>query len=238
MKTTILLAILIGISTCLSGQNGAIHGKILSDKNGEPMYAVNISVIEGTTKTGASTDFDGNFRIKPLNPGIYTLEITYLGYHPVTFQGIRVNNDKITFLDDVRLKESINIIEGNYGIIEYKNKLIDPNGPQKISISNDVIIKTPGPKNPAMLARAYQSDIQIENNQMIIRGSRAGASTVYIDGVRMSDETSSIPSMSIGSMEIYTGGIPAKYGDVTGGVIILNTKSYFDLVNERRALEK
>jgi len=32
-------------------------------------------------------------------------------------------------------------------------------------------------------------------------------------------------------MEAYTGGIPAKYGDTTGGVVILETLSYFDLYN-------
>ena len=41
----------------------------------------------------------------------------------------------------------------------------------------------------------------------------------------------SVPGVSIGALEAYTGGIPAKYGDTTGGVIVLETKSYFDLYN-------
>jgi outer membrane receptor protein involved in Fe transport len=70
---------------------------------------------------------------------------------------------------------------------------------------------------------------------MVVRGSRPGSSSVYIDGMKVSDEMSTLPSLGIGSMEIYTGGIPAKYGDVTGGVIMMTTKSYFDLVSERNA---
>jgi hypothetical protein len=34
-------------------------------------------------------------------------------------------------------------------------------------------------------------------------------------------------------MIVYAGGIPAKYGDAMGGVIVLETKSYFDLYRER-----
>jgi hypothetical protein len=35
-------------------------------------------------------------------------------------------------------------------------------------------------------------------------------------------------------MVIYTGGIPAKYGDTMGGVVVLETKGYFDLLRERK----
>jgi len=38
-----------------------------------------------------------------------------------------------------------------------------------------------------------------------------------------------IPGTSIGGVSVYAGGVPAKYGDTTGGVIIMETKSYFDL---------
>jgi outer membrane receptor protein involved in Fe transport len=55
--------------------------------------------------------------------------------------------------------------------------------------------------------------------------------------MKVADEMSGIPSLAIGSLEIYTGGIPAKYGDVTGGVIMMTTKGYFDILNERRAAE-
>jgi hypothetical protein len=30
-------------------------------------------------------------------------------------------------------------------------------------------------------------------------------------------------------MQLYTGGLPAKYGDTLGGVVVMESKSYFDL---------
>jgi hypothetical protein len=31
---------------------------------------------------------------------------------------------------------------------------------------------------------------------------------------------------------VYSGAIPAKYGDTTGGVVVMETLSYFDLLRE------
>jgi hypothetical protein len=233
MKTTILIAVLMGVSICLAAQSGSIHGKIFDEK-GEPVYSANISIVDGPTSTGTTSDFDGIFKIKPLNAGTYSVEISYLGYHTSKVVGISVYNNKITFLDDVTLVPDA-IILAQAEVTAFRNKLVDPDEPQKMVIDNQLIIKTPGSKSPAMLARSYQSDVQIVGNQMVVRGSRPGSSTVYIDGMKVSDEMSSLPSLGIGSMEIYTGGIPARYGDVTGGVIMMTTKSYFDIISERNA---
>jgi hypothetical protein len=235
MKTTILMAILMGVSICLSAQNGAIHGKVI-DENGEPMYAVNVSIIDAASPMGATTDIDGNFKIKPLDAGTYTVSVSFIGYHTKEVLGVTVSNNKISFLEVVELTPDYIMLTG-VDVIDYKIKLIDPDEPQKMVIDNAMILKTPATKNPAMLARAYQSDVQVVGNQMVVRGSRPGSSSVYIDGMKVKDEMSGLPSMAIGSLEIYTGGIPAKYGDVTGGVVMMTTKSYFDIVNERKAAE-
>lgn len=34
------------------------------------------------------------------------------------------------------------------------------------------------------------------------------------------------------NIKVYTGGIPARYGDVTGGVVAVETKGYFDVLKE------
>lgn len=229
------MAILMGVSICLSAQNGAIHGKVI-DENGEPMYAVNVSIIDAASPIGATTDFEGNFKIKPLDAGTYTVSVSFIGYHTKEILGVTVSNNKISFLEVVELTPDYIMLTG-VDVIDYKIKLVDPDEPQKMVIDNEILIRTPATKNPAMLARAYQSDVQVVGNQMVVRGSRPGSSSVYIDGMKVKDEMSGLPSMAIGSLEIYTGGIPAKYGDVTGGVVMMTTKSYFDILNERKAAE-
>lgn len=238
MKTRILIVVLIGISSCLMAQSGEIRGNLFFEETGKPVELASISVVDGISGMGTMSDLDGSFKIKPLPPGVYNIEIYYMGLRTEKIVGIRVYSNQITFLDDLYMVQEANLIEGDFTVIRYKEKLIDPGLPSKMVVGSDKIIKMPGPKNAVSLAKNLQSDILVENNQMIIRGSRPGSSAVFVDGVKVRDETSSVPAMMIGSVEVYTGGIPAKYGDVTGGVVIINTKSYFDLVNERRGSER
>ena len=85
-------------------------------------------------------------------------------------------------------------------------------------------------RDPKALLAGMSSDIQQQEgtNEVIIRGSRPGDAIYYIDGVKAND-MSSVPGVAVQGLEAYTGGIPAKYGDTTGGVVVLETKGYFDL---------
>lgn len=56
-----------------------------------------------------------------------------------------------------------------------------------------------------------------------IRGGRSDANAFYIDGIRVRE--SQIPNSTIGSVTVISGGIPANYGDVTGGVFLIETRN-------------
>ena len=114
-------------------------------------------------------------------------------------------------------------------IITYKPKLIDQDV-QKIMIKTEDIGHSLNVRNPKELFASMNSDIIIQEgtSDVIIRGSRPGDAIYYVDGVKSRD-LNGVPGVAIGSMMGYSGGIPAKYGDTTGGVIALETKSYFDL---------
>ncbi|MBP7464150.1 MAG: carboxypeptidase-like regulatory domain-containing protein [Bacteroidales bacterium] len=236
MKTLILMALLIAATGGLFAQSSAIHGKVF-DENGNPLYAVNVSVNVGGSIVGSTTDFDGVFKLKPLNAGTYTVDISYVGYRSVQKTDVKVYNNQITFMSDVRLTVNAEIIDPGIVITAEREPMIKKDNPSVIPVPSATIIKMPGAKNPVMVARNISSDIQVVENKMVVRGSRPGSSSVYIDGIKVRDEMTSLPTMAIGSMELYTGGIPAKYGDVTGGVIMMTSKSYFDLYNEYMALE-
>jgi outer membrane receptor protein involved in Fe transport len=148
---------------------------------------------------------------------------------------VSVSNNKITFLEDIVLTSDITMI-GVIDIVYYAD-LISADEPQKMAIPSKTIIQSGGSKGAAAIVSRFITDAQIVDNQMVIRGSRPGSSTVYIDGMRVTDEMSSLPSLGIGSVEVYTGGIPSRYGDVTGGVVMMTMKGYFDILSERRAME-
>ena len=92
MKKFLLLIVLVttGIFVWSQKNNGIIKGKVLNTINNEPIPFANIT-IEGTTQ-GTSSDFDGNFEIKNVEPGFRNLKVTCLGYKTIIFRDVQVTN--------------------------------------------------------------------------------------------------------------------------------------------------
>jgi hypothetical protein len=53
----------------------------------------------GQQAGGTTSDFDGNYTIKPIQPGSYVLKASFVGYKPVLITGLAMIADRITFLN-------------------------------------------------------------------------------------------------------------------------------------------
>ncbi|MFC1733867.1 carboxypeptidase-like regulatory domain-containing protein [candidate division KSB1 bacterium] len=238
MKNVLILMILILLPFGLLSQNfGSIYGRILDEESKESLPGANIWVETGGSLVGTTTDNNGYFKLKPLRPGIYNVNISFVGYETAIMKTVRVNPDKITFLNDVSIvKIGIMSPEFEKKAKPYGNKLIDPLQPSMQSLSDRDLKNIPGGKNVANLISSFSSDIKVDaGDRIYIRGARNGSVLYLVDGIRMKDPNIGIPTSAISSMTVYTGAVPAKYGDFTGGVIVIETKSYFDFESERIA---
>lgn len=69
------------------------------------------------------------------------------------------------------------------------------------------------------------------SNEVVIRGSGPNDSRYYIDDIQVPiifhpvGNISIVPDQLLSDVEFYTGGFGAQYGEVTGGIIALNTTS-------------
>jgi hypothetical protein len=60
-----------------------LKGKVTDKKTGEaPSLRQPVVENKGTQVAGGSTDFDGNYNIKPIDPGSYDVLVSYVGYQP------------------------------------------------------------------------------------------------------------------------------------------------------------
>ena len=62
-----------------------------------------------------------------------------------------------------------------------------------------------------------------ESGEMSIRGSSSDASYYFIDGIKVRG-SSNLPKSAIEEVSVITGGVPANYGDITGGIISITTR--------------
>jgi outer membrane cobalamin receptor len=118
-------------------------------------------------------------------------------------------------------------------VIEATQKLIEAETHNKVSINSKAIMASPVKQNINKLAGATGSlQVSEDGNEVYFRGARNGDVIYLVDGVKIQGERPVIPSAGIQSLSVYSGGLPAKYGDTMGGVIVVETKSYFDMYYE------
>ncbi len=218
-------ALFLSLITVLSfaqTQSGELSGKITDDK-GEPLYNANIVVKKnGVFISGAATDFDGFYSIKPLAPGNYDVEVSSLGFAKSIRTGVVVSADKITTIS-IKLKTD-DVVLGGVEIVEYRVPLIDKDDVStKQTISQEQIKALPT-RNVQSIASTtagvYQGD---EGGGLNIKGGREDATEYYIDGIRVRG-SSNLPANAIEQLTVITGGVPARYGDATGGIVNITTR--------------
>ncbi len=227
MKNLLLgLLILLGANAFAQSNTGEIKGTVTSDLD-EPIPFAKVTVKVGEKIIGATTDFDGKFTIKPLDAGTYNVTVSAIMLEDQTINGVAVDPDKITFLNDIKLtSEAV--------VIEWEEPLIDPEDTKIETIRADQIAALPVRMDLAKIAQTLSSEISTtDDGEIYFRGARNGDVVYFIDGVKVTGNKPALPSASINAMRVYTGGVPAKYGDTMGGVIMVETKSYFDLYNKR-----
>ena len=96
LKLTIVL-IVICVMNSYAGTTGKIHGRITNSETGEPIPG--ISVIVGGTKIGAASNYEGNYFIINVPPGVYKLETYGVGYKKTLVELVKVYVDKSTKVD-------------------------------------------------------------------------------------------------------------------------------------------
>ena len=216
------LGLIFTTSIMVFAQSGALKGVVLDKDTKEPIPFANI-ILEnrGTQVGGATSDFDGNYMIKPITPGKYDLKATFVGYKTVLLQGIIIGGDQIRFYD-VELTstaETLDVVE----IIDYKVPLIDKDQTASgQTVTAEEISKMPN-RSANAVATTVGGVFSEDGERGSVRGAREDATATFIDGIRVIGN-SSVPQSAIEQVDVILGGVPARYGDVTSGIINVTTK--------------
>lgn len=214
---------------------GEIMGKVFERSETElPAIGATVWVTRSGAKIAAKVDVDGRFRISAVPAGTYQLEAVYLGDTLQEAIPIVVQADGISNVGRINILEKVTEVETFTVSHDTQGPLIDFGDVGIKRISSEDIMLSPVRNDPGQLIVSRNSDIKMsQNGELIIRGARPGDMTYFIDGVK-TEGIKAIPSVAIGGMTVYSSAIPAKYGDTTGGVIILESKSYHDLVRAKK----
>ncbi len=225
MKKILTLLFLLGAFVVGYAQSGEISGTV-SDETGSGVPFGNVALVDGSGKPngkGTQTDMDGKYTLKGLAPGRYNILFSYVGYQSQIVNGVEVNADKTRFLDS-KLKPASNTLLKEVEVVTFKKPLIDKGDTKIDKTVSSADIKNSGYRKiedaASQTAGVYQEDA---GKGLSIRGSRAGGVQTIVDGIK-TNGNANIPAQSVQEINIITGGIPARFGDLTAGVINITTK--------------
>ena len=212
-----------------------LSGKVVEDKNNHPIEYASILIAE--SGQWAVTDGKGQFSIKGVGKGRLTITVQCLGYqkrswtmninNSITNLNLKLKEENLK-LDEVTVtaKRKMNENTTSYTI---NRSTLDQ---QQILNISDINALLPGGKttNPSLVD---DSRIALRSGTSE-KGNASFGTAVEVDGVRMSNNaetgetlaasTRTISTSNIESIEIITGIPSVEYGDLSNGVVKVNTR--------------
>lgn len=224
MKITGILSLLLLTAQLAFAGFGEINGRVIEAATGEPVVGAYIFVeVDSNIIYQGVSDIDGYYTIKPIQNGTYDVRVSSLTFAQELLREVSITDGQIRMLD---FKLNVNVLgtvvissgtihrdlvtpgmTGNVAMIGAKELERIPLAPlDAIAITSGIFQEQPG-------------------DPIQFRGARPDATLYIIDGVKIIGDPALVRN-SVEDIAVYSGGIPAKYGDATGGIVVITTKSY------------
>lgn len=214
---------------------GVMRGRVVDTNN---QVLPGASVIIESLHTGVVSDVNGYYTLSNLQPGTYTVKVTYVGYEPKVMK-LTVSSDKtaeqnFVLTDGVELK-GIEVKGAFHGqskaINQQKNNFNLTN-----VVSADQVGKFPDSNIGDALKRINGINVQYDQGEARfgqVRGTSPDLSSVSVNGNRLPSAESDarnvqldlIPADMIQSIEVNKVVTSDMDGDAIGGAINLVTKN-------------
>ena len=206
--------------TSVAAQSGKIAGTVTDAATGNPLPGVNVVVVG--TQQGATTNAQGQYTILNVTPGSHDVRASFVGYAPITKQGVNVNIDLTA--------------EVNFELQEETEQL------DEITVqATEPVVKRDISANVANLSAEDVENLPVASVEEVVgmqagvesglrvRGSGANQVAMLVDGMSMRGGRSNEPFTglsytSIEEVQVQTGGFNAEYGNVRSGLVNIVTK--------------
>ncbi len=229
-----VVAVLLFLSTLLTAQEkrGEISGQIIDGNTHQPLIGANVVVVEKPT-VGAITDENGNFFIKSLEVGEYSLRMTLIGYETSVLTDVVVSTGR-----SAKVKVKMEETSVEIGEVEVKADYFSRAGSispvSTIGLNGAEVARSPGSiqdMNRLMLSLPNVGNSNDQSNELIVRGGAPHENLTVMDYIEI-PSTNHYPNEFnsggpinmvnvdlIEDVRFSTGGFPAQYGDKLSSVM-------------------
>lgn len=237
----LITALLMMCTSVVFGQvdKGVISGKIV-EKKGDKVEAVPFAnVIIAGTNNGASSDFDGLFKIV-VDPGTYNVVVSSMGYHTDTVK-VTVVADQETDIT-IPIQSTAIVVTGIDVVAQANDESDDVQLMERMDAVG--IEQTMGAEE---LSATGSSDVAsgltkvaglsvVGSKHIFVRGMGDRYNSAYLNGMPIASPDPDkrvipldiFPSNVVSSLSVKKAFTSDLYGDFSGGAIDIRTKDYPD----------
>ena len=226
MKNLILLFLMTPL-ILFAGTTGKLTGTIMDASENQPLIGANIVIVGANT--GAATDIDGNYVILNIQPGVYTVKISSIGYKTMIFEEVRIIADRTT---NISASLEPTSLEFDEVVITAETPLVQRDVTSSISVmTRDEIEELPVADFTELLS--LQAGVVGSGSNLHIRGGRSNEVAYLVDGMYVRDPllgglATEINNDAIQEMSLLSGTFNAEYGNALSGVVNIVTREGSD----------
>ncbi|MDP7558529.1 MAG: TonB-dependent receptor, partial [Candidatus Marinimicrobia bacterium] len=218
-RYALLCLLVFPLGLLMAVTTGKIAGRVVDSETGEPLAGINILVIG--TSYGAATDYNGDFVILFISPGVYDLKASSIAHHDVTKQNINVYSDLTTTVEFEMVSETV---EGEEVTVTAEKPLIQHDlTSSRSTLTGDELENIPMEDITDILNLTPGF---VDGHA---RGGRSGEILYLINGVPAVDPMfnsfdTDVPEYALAEADIITSGFSAEYSNALSGVVNMVTK--------------
>ena len=248
MKNIIEILLLLGFllaGLCLKAQDitQTIRGIVLDKESKAPLAGAAVAVLTSDPLAGDVTEVDGQFKIQNVKIGRHTLQVTYLGYEPLTLSNLLLTAGKELVLN-LELVESAVQLEVATVTAQY-DKAATLNEMATVSARSFSVEETSRYAgsfyDPARMATNFAGVSTGSSgdlfNEIIVRGNSPRGVMWRLEGIEIPNPNhfgamgnsgggiSMLSSSTLSNSDFSTGAFPAEFGNALSGVFDLNMRN-------------
>lgn len=218
MKKLLFLAFVF-FTAQVFAQNGSLKGKITDKASGETLIGATVVLLG--TYNGTTADLNGNYEIKDIKPGDYSVKFSFIGYADVVVNGVRIKKAQNTVLNAEMQTRSTSIKE--VVILGEKSLINLEKASSEVKIGEEDIRQMN--MRDVQEIVSMQAGVNKTPDGINVRGARNYETQYIVDGISAQDPLSGtgfgveVSSGSIGNLNLVTGGAGAEFGGGAGGII-------------------
>lgn len=230
MKKNLLLLYAISLffliipNNFLYSQTGKIAGQVRDADSREALIGINI-LIEGTS-IGAATDIDGKYVINNVDPGVYSLIFSGVGYQRKIVTNIRVSTGFTTQID---ADLPVEVIGLETIVVEAVRPLVRKDLTSSHTVIDNTQIAALPVESIDQLLSLQAGITKGAGGELHIRGGRTTEIAYNVNGVSAVNpfdfgRTVQVSTHAIKELSVVSGTFNAEYGNALSGIVNTVTK--------------